>query len=191
MSVVITQTPDEIGQSISVHSKAALKRVRLIATSANSVQIDDRETIKLNCDIQHRTKTATLDAQTLATPIEFRMTLRDTDVGDEDDPFFHVEALFEAVYELDAGFEPTLDEIQSFARGNAVLNCWPFWREYVRDLAHRMEQPTPFVPFLRLMVESDPEAEIRPVDKKKTVRKKTARKKSAAAVKRTHSPSSD
>ena len=58
---------------------------------------------------------------------------------------------FRADYELMGGFQPSAEEIEAFKGGNAVFNCWPYFREFVQTSVTRMEYPPPTIPFLRLV----------------------------------------
>ncbi len=64
---------------------------------------------------------------------------------------FSVKCRFEMMYELEEGYQPTRDEMDAFAGGNAVFNAWSFFREFTQNTVVRMGfPPTPTIPFLRL-----------------------------------------
>lgn len=59
-------------------------------------------------------------------------------------PLFHIEATFQLDYELTGSVEQSaLDE---FAHYNAVHNVWPFWRQFVFNIANQAGLPCPEVP---------------------------------------------
>jgi hypothetical protein len=61
-----------------------------------------------------------------------------------------VDASFELIYSIPADANPTPTELQAFADTNALLNCWPYWRELVHAMAARMELPPLLLPLFRL-----------------------------------------
>lgn len=63
---------------------------------------------------------------------------------------FQVNCTFEAVYEMMDGYEPSEDAKRSFSRGTAVFNCWPYAREFLRDITARLGHQTPVLPLLRI-----------------------------------------
>jgi hypothetical protein len=83
---------------------------------------------------------------TLAVDFEFRV-LR---AGEPRLELLSLACTFAADYSLRPGFSPQSDQIEAFHKGNVVLNCWPFFREFVQATAVRMNYPPPPVPLLRL-----------------------------------------
>jgi hypothetical protein len=75
------------------------------------------------------------------------------------DTEIQVDASFELRYSypLDTQPVPTPDELQAFADTNALMNCWPYWRELVQSTVTRMNLPPITVPLLRY-VPPPPEA---------------------------------
>src|SRR2546422_11162541 len=61
-----------------------------------------------------------------------------------------VDASFELIYSIPSDTNPTPKELQAFADTNALLNCWPYWRELVHDMVARMELPPLLLPLFRL-----------------------------------------
>jgi hypothetical protein len=59
--------------------------------------------------------------------------------------------MHEASYELAEGYEPTSEQIEAFRQGNAIFNCWTYFREYVQSSVARMNFPSVTVPFLRMV----------------------------------------
>lgn len=60
--------------------------------------------------------------------------------------FVSVSAVFAAIYELSEGEEITNDDLLAFVHVNALLNIYPFWREYVYNSLSRAELPTLLIP---------------------------------------------
>jgi len=62
-----------------------------------------------------------------------------------------VDATLELVYSYPADTTPlpSPEELQAFANTNALMNCWPYWRELVQNMVARMNLPPFVVPLLR------------------------------------------
>jgi len=63
---------------------------------------------------------------------------------------FSVECAYELCYGLEEGYRPEGNEIEAFKNGNAIFNCWPYFREFFQNLTSRMDQAPPPLPFLRV-----------------------------------------
>lgn len=64
-------------------------------------------------------------------------------------PEVQIDASFELIYSKPQDMKPTSEELQAFADTNALMNCWPYWRELVQTTVARMNLPPLFVPLLR------------------------------------------
>lgn len=64
---------------------------------------------------------------------------------------FQVNCTFEVSYQLREGYVPTEEEKSSFSRATALFNCWPFAREFFRDLTTRLGHNTPLLPLLHVI----------------------------------------
>ena len=64
---------------------------------------------------------------------------------------FQVNCTFEVSYQLREGYDPTEEEKSSFSRATALFNCWPFAREFFRDLTTRLGHNTPLLPLLHVI----------------------------------------
>lgn len=73
-------------------------------------------------------------------------------------PDVQVKATFRLCYALPQGLDPTQQEITAFSKTNAMLNSWPYWREFVQNTVTRMNLPPLVLPLFRLV----------PVGKKKS-----------------------
>jgi hypothetical protein len=63
---------------------------------------------------------------------------------------FKVDCTFEVSYRLRDEYHPTEEEKSSFSKGTAVFNCWPYAREFLRDVTARLGHQTPPLPLLRI-----------------------------------------
>ncbi|SPF52025.1 hypothetical protein SBA4_4800018 [Candidatus Sulfopaludibacter sp. SbA4] len=85
----------------------------------------------------------------LAVEVSFEYAAWDS--GEPSQRLFAVNCTFEVVYHLKDGYTPGSDELNSFSRGTAVFNCWPFAREFLRDVTARIGHQTPVLPLLRIV----------------------------------------
>ncbi len=60
------------------------------------------------------------------------------------EPLFQIEAVYQVDYELIDSIEQS--EIDEFAQYNTVHNIWPFWRQYVFNMANQAGLPCPEIP---------------------------------------------
>jgi hypothetical protein len=70
-----------------------------------------------------------------------------------------VDATLELVYSYPADTAPlpSSEELQAFANTNALMNCWPYWRELVQNMVARMNLPPFVVPLLRYVPPQPPQ----------------------------------
>jgi hypothetical protein len=72
------------------------------------------------------------------------------DAAEPPERLFLVTCTFEVAYRINDGHIPTDEERSSFSRGTAVFNCWPYAREFLRDITARLGHQTPTLPLLRI-----------------------------------------
>lgn len=149
--MIIEQDAQEVRESFALNTNAALERIRLAEAEVWSAGDMDLESVGESVDsgIQFRPAKAHLTVHSLALEVEFEFWLRTR--GENPIDLFRLDCRFEARYSLRPDFKPTDSQIKAFHRGNAVFNCWPFFREFVQNTAIRTHFPPPPVPFLRLM----------------------------------------
>jgi hypothetical protein len=73
------------------------------------------------------------------------------DSSEPPERLFLVNCAFEVSYEIDEDYHPSNEELSSFSRGTAVFNCWPYAREFLRDITARIGHQTPALPLLRIV----------------------------------------
>lgn len=90
---------------------------------------------------------------------QFRILLARKSDDDNSDSNEIVKILcrFDIEYDLREEFRPSEAQMKAFHGGNAVFNCWPFFREFVHNAVVRLHFPPPTVPFLRLMPKRTPQ----------------------------------
>jgi len=72
------------------------------------------------------------------------------DSSDPPERLFKIDCTFEVCYLLQDEHQPTEEEKSSFSKGTAVFNCWPYAREFLRDITARLGHSTPALPLLRI-----------------------------------------
>jgi hypothetical protein len=73
-----------------------------------------------------------------------------TGLGEASTDLFRIMSTFELIYFLPDVIKPTPREITAFCRTNAMLNSWPYWREFVQNTSVRMNMPPLTLPLFRL-----------------------------------------
>jgi hypothetical protein len=73
------------------------------------------------------------------------------DASEPPERLFLVNCTFEVSYEVQNEYMPSSEELASFGRGTAVFNCWPYAREFLRDITSRIGHQTPVLPLLRIV----------------------------------------
>lgn len=69
-----------------------------------------------------------------------------------------IASTFELLYSLRDVIKPTPGEINAFCKTNAMLNSWPYWREFVQNTIVRMNMPPLTLPLFRLTPVPHPRA---------------------------------
>ena len=72
------------------------------------------------------------------------------DSSEPPERIFLVNCTFEVCYRLRDAYVPSDAERSSFSRGTAVFNCWPYAREFLRDITARLGHQVPVLPLLRI-----------------------------------------
>lgn len=72
------------------------------------------------------------------------------DSSEPPERLFLINCTFEVIYRVRDGYEPSEEEKSSFGRGTAVFNCWPYAREFLRDITARLGHQVPALPLLRI-----------------------------------------
>ena len=65
-------------------------------------------------------------------------------------PLMRFLAIYELKYRVPSGEMFDEDSLRQFARTNALLNVWPYWREFVQTCTLRMGMPGFVLPVLRM-----------------------------------------
>ena len=150
MSYIIVQESRELIRSRQVAAAAELQNVRLTDAQVRlSFQPEELEPpLKLRLRVR--------SAGTISAPqrlqVRLRFWLLATDAKERKRPVLYFRCGYAADYALAQGASPKASEIHAFARGNAVFNCWPYFRELVQNASARLGLPPLTVPLFKVRV---------------------------------------
>lgn len=167
-SISIEQDHQELKHAIEFQRNSNLQALRLVwANLACTAPLDDLSGSSLDTAASFKPSESKPGEQKLTLAVDF--TFRVFREGDRDaqKDVASVQCKFEADYDLRPGYQPAPPETEAFHRGNAVFNCWPFFREYVQSSFTRMGFPAPPVPFLRMRPKPTPKSAAKPAAGKK------------------------
>jgi hypothetical protein len=91
---------------------------------------------------------SSLQGERFVVEVSFEYTAWDS--SDPPERLFLVNCTFEVGYKIRDAYAPSEAEKSSFSRGTAVFNCWPYAREFLRDITSRLGHQTPVLPLLRI-----------------------------------------
>jgi len=102
--------------------------------------------IKLSVETSEKAAAARNVVRTL---VDFRcLGVRVT--GSRKSKVFDSTCKFVVEYSYPGGIEFTPGELRAFAHTNALLNTWPYWREYIQSMAARAGLPPLIAPLLQV-----------------------------------------
>ena len=164
MSIFIERDPAQNKAAWAFFSRADLQQIALVSTAATRVSDWAKLKQPLRTNVHFEPASVHLNENLARFKTEFAFTAVDSSSPPAD--AIKISCEFEATYELESGYKPSPGEVEAFQTGNAVVNCWPFFREFVQSTVVRMDLPAPPIPFLVLApsrntsraVESEPKA---------------------------------
>jgi len=151
-------TPEEskLEPAKRLMSCAEIESIRLVEgrfayTPAHREDVKGRKggALQISVDLSARGKLA--HPRKLNVGIRFSLTGRK---DSEKSKQLLIGAKFELIYTVPPGIEPSEGEIDAFANTNALLNVWPFWREFVHSSINRMGLPPLTLPLFRMAASS-------------------------------------
>lgn len=154
----ISQTQEQIQALSSLQSHCEIQDIALLSSNVSRAKMGNEFKAPFSAKPILSNVGSTIRNQALVVEVSFEYAAWDS--SEPQERLFAVNCTFEVVYELrPAGFVPSDDEISSFSRGTAVFNCWPYAREYFRDITSRIGHRTPVLPLLRIVPKKvEPEA---------------------------------
>lgn len=147
-SLVLQVTPEQASQAKRLMASAVLESIRLIHVRA--AHMVPGCPVKDVAENPMPTATADLLPGINRFRVVFGHAIR-VNRGPEGATEVQVDASFELVYSFPKEMEPApgAEELKAFADTNAVMNCWPYWRELVQSNVSKMNLPPLVVPLLR------------------------------------------
>jgi hypothetical protein len=143
--MLISPTREEFKAAQSLQTHCELSQVALLRCAGQrapaGAQLSEPYTLN-----ESHSSTARLIDDALAVEVSFDSYAVDANKI----TVFSVECAYELCYGLKDGYRPEGNEIEAFKNGNAIFNCWPYFREFFQSLTSRMGQAPPPLPFLRV-----------------------------------------
>jgi hypothetical protein len=147
-SIVIEQDKSQAQLAFRLHTRADIASVRMMESAfACKVRLEDVK-FPLLPALKHEAENAVVAGRKLTIPIKFGFRAVSEDKESE---VIVVACRLEVEYDLDEGYVPSWEEIEAFRQGNAIFNCWAYFREYVQSTVARMNYPPITLPFLRMI----------------------------------------
>jgi hypothetical protein len=159
MSVLAELSKKQFAAAVKVARGTELEFIALEQGHTNlSESFVDRGRKMAHVDLQYHRKVKVFrpDARTLRTRMSFKLVGQDAS-SVKKPPFFTIRSVFVVQYQLPEKIEVSQAECQSFADANGVLNCWPYWREFIQSSVSRMGLPPLTVPFFKVRQKQEPE----------------------------------
>lgn len=150
----IEQTAEEAELALAFVQRMFPTAVHLYSASVRGATDWDALTLPIKLKIDFSPNGVRRAASGLLLRIDF--TLRAVDSTEQETgEALGVEVAFEAGYSPVSDALPVSEAVAAFHKANAVMHCWPFFREFVQSTAARMHVPVPPVPFLLLTTVAD------------------------------------
>jgi hypothetical protein len=145
----ISQTKEQIRALAALQEKCEIQDVRLLSTSAIKAKAGSEFKEPFSVKPMISNVAPSRYQGSLVVEVSFEYSAWDS--SEPPERLFMVNCAFEVSYALQEDFDPSPEEISSFSRGTAVFNCWPYAREFLRDVTARMGHQTPALPLLRIV----------------------------------------
>lgn len=144
----ISQTTEQIAALKSLQDKCELENISLLSCHAVRAKAGVRfsEPFSAKPNLSNISNTQEGDHFTVEVSFEYSAW----DSSEPQQRIFLINCVFEVCYRMRDSYVPSEAERYSFSRGTAVFNCWPYAREYFRDITARLGHPTPVLPLLRI-----------------------------------------
>lgn len=155
--MLIEQEPEEVKRSFQFQMNAQITAIRLMDALVRRDPDTSLENIGeyLTTTISFKIANYKRSKEMVTFGVKFRFKIL-TGEDKESRELAVINCHFDADYELREGFEPEESHINAFHNGNAVFNCWPYFRELAQSATVRMGLPPPAIPFLRLVPKITP-----------------------------------
>lgn len=152
MGFNIQQTEDELQSSAIFQRNAELTGISLVECrcSASEALASTQGALRLN--LKNESDVRPVTERTASFIVRLTVHGQPADLpANAEAPALQVSGSFALSYQLKPEYEPKADEMDAFKDGNAVFNCWPYFREFVQSMCSRMGLQIAPVPLLRLV----------------------------------------
>lgn len=144
----ISQTKEQIAALKSLQDRCELEDISLQSCSATRAKAGIQFTEPFSVKPVLSNVSSFQQGEQFVVEVSFEYAAWDS--AEPPQRIFLVNCSFEVCYHVKDSYAPTEDERHSFSRGTAVFNCWPYAREFFRDITARLGHPTPALPLLRI-----------------------------------------
>jgi hypothetical protein len=149
--ILIEQPAEDVKLSFEFQTNAEISGIRLananIARTPDFVFDESGGVLTSGVSFKPVDRRRQNHSITLAVEFDFRIWAGEEEPRD----LARIRCRFDADYDLHPDFDPSEPQIAAFHNGNAVFNCWPYFREFIQSTTVRMSLPPATVPFLRLV----------------------------------------
>jgi len=153
MAIHIEQDKRQAQLAFALQSRAEIDSIRITDSTLACKVAPENVTFPLEMMLKHEAEDAVVTSGKMIIPVRFGFKAVTEDRKVE---VLTVTCRLEAAYELPEGYEPTPEQIDAFRQGNAIFNCWTYFREYLQNSVARMNFPPVTVPFLRMVPKAVP-----------------------------------
>ena len=161
MAIIIEQDKQQAQAAYRVQIHADLDSIRIMEGKFVSRLPAEDAAFPLILALRHQAEEAVVGGSKMTIRINFGFKAATEDKKTE---VIAIGCRVEVKYDLAEGYEPTSEEIEAFKQGNAIFNCWTYFREFVQSTLSRMNYPPVAVPFLRMAPKAIPTNETRVIE---------------------------
>jgi hypothetical protein len=154
---VIEQTAEQARLAFEFHTHAEIHSIRLRKARLVSEGLPGTDSGPIELRLARKARRVEAPEGIVRLEIDFRVEGRKGSGASGAGPrksglrLLLVECTWEADYLLAEGYQPAPETISAFKDGNAIFNCWPYFREFVQSAVARMNLPPLTLPLLRLL----------------------------------------
>jgi hypothetical protein len=148
MAIHIEQDKNQAQLAYALQSQTDIDTIRLMESRIACKVAPENVRFPLQIALRHQAEDAVVSGRSLTIPIRFGFKAF---TEDERTEVIVVTCRLAVAYELAEGYSPTPEQIEAFSQGNAIFNCWTYFREYVQNSVARMNYPPVTIPFLRMV----------------------------------------
>jgi hypothetical protein len=148
MAVNTQRKVSQLGMVGQITPHVEIVDVRLVQTTGRIwPDWDPTSHPKIQLNITHKSRCKQKDT-TLLAEVDFRLSGSVAD--DPAKKVVSLSAVLELTYKLSKEVDLTPRQLNAFGNLNVLYNAWPYWREFVQDMAARMGLPRLVVPVFRI-----------------------------------------